>query len=302
LLDEGVITTDRIIVGIDGAPSGIRALSWAAAEAARKGVELVIVHVSSVVKPPAVSSSAVVTVMMESSDYGLELLRDAAAVVVGSYPTVKTSTMLRTGNPADVLIELGTAQTLLVVGNNGERRLMAAVGGSVSHRVASHAGCPVVVIPHNERVLSARRPVVVGVIAPSAGHETLRFGFQEASQRNADLIAVCAYGTFSRSARDPILKQLSEVREHEQQELLDSLGHLQDEFPTVHVQARLVDEPVVGALCLAATDADLLVIGCRPDDSHPFSRLGPVAAELLHSAPCPVAVVGLPHAAVISGR
>jgi nucleotide-binding universal stress UspA family protein len=174
--------------------------------------------------------------------------------------------------------------------------------GSVSHRVAANAGCPVVVIPHGERVLSAHRPVVVGVITPLAGHETLRFGFQEASQRNADLVAVCAYGTFSRSARDPILKQLSEVREHEQQELLDTLAHLQDEFPTVQVQARLVDEPVVDALCLAATDADLLIVGCRYDDAHRTSRLGPVAAELLRSAPCPVAVIGLPHAAVVSGR
>jgi len=277
-------------------------LSWAASEAARKGVELLIVHVSDVVRPPAVSSSAVVTVMMESADYGLELLRDAAAVVAGSHPAVKVSTILRTGKPADVFLELGTAQTLLVVGTNGERRLMAALAGSVSHRVAAHAGCPVVVIPHHERVLSAHHQVVVGVITPLAGHETLRFGFQEASQRNADLVAVCAYGTFSRSARDPILRQLAEVREHEQQELLDALAHLQDEFPTVHVQARLVDEPVVDALCLAATDADLLIVGCRYDDAHRASRLGPVAAELLHSAPCPVAVVGLLHTAVVSGR
>jgi nucleotide-binding universal stress UspA family protein len=289
-----VITTDRIIVGIDGAPSGAQALSWAAGEAARKGVELFIVHVSDVVRPPAVSSSAVVTVMTESTDYGLELLRDAAALVAVSHPAVKVNTILRTGKPADVLLELGTPQTLLVVGTNGERRLMAALVGSVSHRVAAHAGCPVVVIPPGGRVLSAHRRVVVGVIAPFAGHETLRFGFQEASQRNADLVAVCAYGTFSRSARDPILKQLSEVREHEQQELLDTLAHLQDEFPTVAVQARLVDEPIVDALCRAATDADLLIVGCRHDDAHRASRLGPVAAALLHSAPCPVAVVVSP--------
>jgi nucleotide-binding universal stress UspA family protein len=300
LLNWSVITTDRIIVGIDGAPSGAQALSWAAGEAARKDVELVIVHVSDVVRPPAVSASAVVTVMMEGSDYGRELLSDAVAAVTGNHPSVKVSTMLRTGNPADVLIELGTAQTLLVVGTNGEGRLLAALTGSVSHRVAAHAGCPVVVIPHDRQMLSAHRQVVVGVITPLAGHEMLRFGFQEASQRNADLVAVCAYGTFSRTARDPILKQLSEVREHEQQELLDTLSHLQDEFPTVRVQARLVDEPIVSALCLAAQDADLLIVGCRYDDAHRASRLGPVAAKLLHSSPCPVAVVGLAHTATVA--
>jgi nucleotide-binding universal stress UspA family protein len=300
-LNDSVITTDRIIVGIDGAPSGAQALSWAASEAARKGVELLIVHVSDVVKPPAVSSSAVVTVMMESTAYGLELLRDAAAVVAGSHPAVEVSTILRNGKPADVLIELGTAQSLLVVGSNGERRLLAAFVGSVGHRVAAHAGCPVVVIPHRERALSAHRQIVVGVITPLAGHETLRFGFEEASQRGADLVAVCAYGTFSRSARDPILRQLSEVREHEEQELLDTLAHLQDEFPTVPVQAKLVDEPIVGALCLAATNAELLIVGCRHDDAHRASRLGPVAAELLRSSPCPVAIVGMAGSAIASG-
>jgi nucleotide-binding universal stress UspA family protein len=294
-----VITTDRIIVGIDGAPAGARALSWAAGEAARKSVELLIVHVSDVIRPPAVSSSAVVTVMMEGADYGLELLRDAAAVVAGSHPAVKVSTMLRTGKPADVLIELGTAHTLLVVGTNGERRFLAALLGSVSHQVAAHAGCPVVVIPHDRSVTSVGRHIVVGVITPMAGHETLRFGFMEAAERNVDLIAVCAYGTFSRAARDPILTQLSEVREHERQELLDALAHLQDEFPTVQAHARVVDEPIVGALCLAATDADLLVVSCRNDAAHRASRLGRTATELLHSSPCPVAVVGLAYPATV---
>jgi nucleotide-binding universal stress UspA family protein len=302
LLNNRVITTDRIIVGIDGAPAGAQALSWAAAEADRKGVELLIVHVSAAVRPPVMSSSPVVTVMMESNDYGLELLKDAAAVVAVNHPGVIVSTMLRTGNPADVLIELGSAHTLLVVGTNGEGRLLAALVGSVSHRVAAHAGCPVVVIPPGERVLSARRRVVVGVIAPLAGHETLRFGFQEASLRNAELIAVCAYGTFSRSARDAILGQLPDVREHEREELLNTLAHLQDEFPTVQVEARLVDEPIVGALCLAANDADLLIVGCRYAETHRGSRLGSVAADLLHSSPCPVAIVGLPHVATVAGR
>jgi nucleotide-binding universal stress UspA family protein len=302
LLNECVIATDRIVVGIDGAPSGSQALSWAAGEANRKGVELLIVHVSDIVRPAAVSSAPVVTVMMEGADYGRELLRDAAAVVAASHSAVEMTTELRVGNPAEVLLELGMAHTLLVVGTNGESRFLGALVGSVSHRVAAHAACPVVVIPHDHSLLSTRRQIVVGVITPLAGHETLRFGFQEAAERHTGLVAICAYGTFSRTARDPILGPLSEVREHEQQELLDALARLQDEFPTVHVDARLVDEPVVAALCSAGTDADLLIVGCRYDDAHRYSRLGPVAAQLLHSSPCPVAVVGLAHTAIVAAR
>jgi nucleotide-binding universal stress UspA family protein len=240
--------------------------------------------------------------MVESGDYGRELLADAVAVVAESHPAVEVRTVLQVGNAAELLIELGTPETLLVVGTNGESRFIGALVGSVSHRVAAHARCPVVVIPHGGSVLPRSRKVVVGVITPAAGRQTLRFGFQEALERRASLVAVCAYGTFSRSARDPVLKQLAEVRLHEGQELLDTLSHLQDEFPTVEVTAELVDEPVVDALCRAAADAELLIVGCRHDDAHRASRLGPFAAQLLHTSPCPVAVIGLPHAATVPAK
>ncbi len=292
--------TERIVVGIDGAPSGEQALSWAAAEADRKGVELVIAHVRDVISPAPVSSSTVVTVLPESTAYGRELLSDAVAVVAATHPAGAVTTTLLTGNVAEVLISLGTAQTVLVVGTNGDGRFLRALLGSVSHRVAAHAGCPVVVIPHGRSAaVSAVRQVVVGVITPLAGHATLRFGLQEAAERRSRLVAICAYGTFSRSARDPILRPLSEVRERERQELADALIHLQEEFPTVDVEARLVDEPIAAALGRAATDADLLIVGCRHDDAHRASRLGPVAAQLLHSSPCPVAVVGVAYPAAV---
>jgi nucleotide-binding universal stress UspA family protein len=293
-------TTKRIVVGIDGAPSGAQALTWAAGEADRKGVELVIVHARDSVGPVAVSSARVVGVIMESGDYGRGLLDDALAVVASGHPTVGVRTILQVGNAAEVLIELGTPETLLVVGTNGASRFIGALVGSVSHRVAAHARCPVVVIPHSNSVLPTFRKIVVGVITPTARQQTLRFGFQEALERRASLVAVCAYGTFSRSARDPLLKQLAEVRLHEEQELLDTLAHLQDEFPTVDATARLVDEPVADALCREAADAELLIVGCRHDDAHRASRLGPFAAQLLHTSPCPVAVIGLPHLAVVS--
>jgi nucleotide-binding universal stress UspA family protein len=298
-LNEAVMTTKRIVVGIDGAPSGAQALAWAAGEAERKCVELVIVHASDLVRSAAVSAAMVVPVMVEGSDYGRELLADAVAIVAASHPAVEVRTILEVANAAELLIELGTPDTLLVVGTNGESRFIGALVGSVSHRVAAHARCAVVVIPHCNSVMPTHRKVVVGVVTPVTGHETLRFGFQEAVERRASLVAVCAYGTFSRSARDPILKQLTDVRLHEEQELVDMLSHLQDEFPTVEVTARLVDEPVVGALCNAAADAELLVVGCRHDDAHRASRLGPFAAQLLHTSPCPVAVIGLPPATVV---
>jgi nucleotide-binding universal stress UspA family protein len=317
-----VITTKQIVVGIDGSSSGAHALAWAAGEAERKGVELVIAHAIDTITPMAVSSATVVTVMMESGDYGRELLTDAIALLAARHPTVPVSTILRQGKPAELLIELGTSDRMLVVGTHGRGHFLGARIGSVSQRVAAHAHCPVVVIS-NEEVAAARaaaakasagpatttssdpstdRRVVVGVLASSAGHETLRFAFQQAVERRASLLAICAFGSFSRTAHDPILVQLTDVRQREEAELRDTLIALQSEFPTVRTEARVVDEPVDDALCLAASNAELLVVGCSHDDSTWPSRLGPVTSRLLHTSPCPIVVVGSARAAALAAR
>jgi nucleotide-binding universal stress UspA family protein len=293
-----VMSTERIVVGIDGAPSGAQALSWASAEADRKR------RAGDRARQRCRQTIGGVLGAGHDVDYGRRRLRSRTVDRrrrgrAASQPTVEVTTVLRVADPAELLIELGTPATLLVVGTNGEGRFIGALLGSVSHRVAAHARCPVVVIPHDASSIPRSRRIVVGVIAASAGHQTLRFGFEEAAERRASLVAVCAYGTFSRSARDPILDQSGGVRHHEQQELLDALARLQDEFPTVAVEARLVDEPVIGASTRASVGAELLVVGCRDDDAHRSSRLCPLAAQLLHTSPCPVAIVGLPQIASV---
>jgi Universal stress protein family len=50
------------------------------------------------------------------------------------------------------------------------------------------------------------------------------------------------------------------------------------------------------ALHGAAARASLLVLGCRHAEENRFARLGPVSSRLLHSSPCPVAIVGRPVA------
>jgi nucleotide-binding universal stress UspA family protein len=294
------MTTKKIVVGIDGSPCGARALAWAAGEARRKGVDLVIAHATDTVTPAAASSAAVVTVLMEDTDYGRELLDEAVALVASTHPTVHVTTVLRVAHPAELLVGLGTAEVMLVVGTHGTPRHFDALVASLSQRVAAHAQCTVVVVPPERAAMSDSRRVVVGIDGPYSGHQMLRFGFQEAVERHASLLAVCAYGTFGRAGHDPILGPLTEVRRHEAQELNDALAHLQAEFPTVRAEARIVDEPVDGALFRASLDAELLIVGCRHDDGHWHSRLGPVTSRALRSSSCPIAVIGTAPAAALA--
>jgi nucleotide-binding universal stress UspA family protein len=65
-------------------------------------------------------------------------------------------------------------------------------------------------------------------------------------------------------------------------------------YPSLPIDERIVDGTATGALGAQAGDARLLVIGrhaAGPDIDDP---LGPVARELVESAPCPVLVAGRP--------
>jgi nucleotide-binding universal stress UspA family protein len=50
------------------------------------------------------------------------------------------------GHPAEVLMQMAEGAELLVVGSRGYGPIFGALLGSVSHYVAAHATCPVVVI------------------------------------------------------------------------------------------------------------------------------------------------------------
>ena len=54
---------------------------------------------------------------------------------------------LRTGNPAEVLVELGRTADLLVVGARGRGGSIIDRPGRVATQLVNHAPCPVTVVP-----------------------------------------------------------------------------------------------------------------------------------------------------------
>ena len=64
---------------------------------------------------------------------------------------VKVSTHVEEGHAEEVLLRLAREQSvdLIVVGSRGRGHLRGMFLGSVSHALALHAPCPVVVLPHH---------------------------------------------------------------------------------------------------------------------------------------------------------
>lgn len=148
-----------IVVGVDGSASSKRAALWAARQALRCGSSLRIVGAweppyfgpeAYEYRPPEIEADAL------AADRARRTVAEIAEAVSGILPADQVSTEVHPGGPAEVLIEQSKDAELLVVGSRGLGGFRGLLLGSVSHQVASHALCPVVVV--REEPAASTRP------------------------------------------------------------------------------------------------------------------------------------------------
>ena len=136
-----------IVVGVDGSPGSRMALTWAAAEAAEHGAELVVLNVwEHTLMPPAGSVSVSERFVPDESQRTADELVQVIKEELGEDPPVLVQPHVKQGRPAKVLIEESANADLLVVGTRGHGGFAGLVLGSVSQHVAAYAQCPVTVV------------------------------------------------------------------------------------------------------------------------------------------------------------
>jgi nucleotide-binding universal stress UspA family protein len=142
-----VSTWKSVVVGVDGSRGSRAALTWAAAEAAEHGADLVVLRVWERTLLPALGSGSVPPGdVQDSRERAAEDLVQIIKEELGEEPPVVAQPRVKEGNAAEVLIaESGTAD-LLVVGTRGHGGFAGLVLGSVSQHVAAYAQCPVTVV------------------------------------------------------------------------------------------------------------------------------------------------------------
>lgn len=132
---------ERIVVGVDGSPSSIEALLYAArmAEALRQPLEVVTAWSSPPLDPYLVFEWSPEKEARETLD----------SCVDEAFGDRVPHGLLRTvlpGSPARSLIELSAHRSMLVLGSRGRGGFLGLLLGSVSAACAAHAHCPVLIV------------------------------------------------------------------------------------------------------------------------------------------------------------
>lgn len=292
--------SNEIVVGLDGSPSSMLALQWAAERAESTDGVLRAVHVFSgrLEDPHRQAITAVFEAVSPHPNWALEFL---------------------SGYAGEVLVRQSKDAGLLVVGTreHGQRSV-----GSVCHYCISHAACPVVAVPspdHDHSAASAQDelseqtakaaaakaessaktsgvetsrnpPVVAGVDGSAESLAAARYAETVAEMRGCDLLLVHAFPPPPPlAARETVAALTASHTEAEQ--LVATVTAQLPTSPRVHVHTLVEPGDPTAVLKFAARHAEMLVLGC--DDVSWGDRIlrGAVTSQVAPRVACPLVVV-----------
>jgi nucleotide-binding universal stress UspA family protein len=281
-----------IVVGVDGSEIALHAVRAAAREAAYRHRPLRIVHafiwpLMKVPLGPAPGAPAEGGLRNQAERCVAEAVAEAGKVA----PEVAVSGAVVDGAATAVLLGEARDAALVVLGNRGLGGFAGLLLGSVAVQVSAHANCPVLVVRGESR---ADGPVVVGVDGSALSQEAVRFAFEEAAWRGAELVAVHAwlYPTpVGPGDILPLVYDLDAFRDEEERTLAEAVAGWSERYPEVTVRQLLVRGSPARALVEESRTAQLVVVGARGRGALGGLLLGSVSHAVLHHAHAPLAIV-----------
>ena len=280
-----------VVVGVDGSGSADRAVEWAAAEAARRGVALRLVSAFSWTTSdhPVGHDGRVAQYRDQLLEAARRRLSRAARIAEDTSPGTETAPQVEIGAPIEVLGSEARRAQLLVLGDRGLGGVAGLVLGSVAVALAARGACPVVIVRGETR--NTDGPVVVGIDESTVSEAALRFAFAAAAVRGAELVALHAW---SPTAIDKALEPLMDwdsVANKEDAAIAERLSGWGQKYPQVTLRRSVVRDGAARALVDASRGAQLVVVGSRGRGTAAGLLLGSVSHGVLHAAHCPVAIV-----------
>ncbi|MFB4298577.1 universal stress protein [Actinomadura sp. NTSP31] len=281
---------EPIIVGADGSAPSMRAVEWAADEAARHRRDLHIVHA---VEKWAfdVPLSAAPGEIGSLSRTGRQILDAAEHVARDRRPKVHVSTEPAAAGTVRALAERSERAFELVVGHRGLGGFAGLVLGSVGLGAVRHAACPVVVVRGEDD--SGRGGVAVG-IGLGDDSASLEYAFRAAEARGVPLSVVHAW-PFPEALDGPgAAASVERAEERARWRVVEAHAPLRKSHPGVDVDEMIVQDNPAAALMATSRMVDLVVVGTHPREGLAVPHSRAVTHALVHHAHCPVAVVPAP--------
>lgn len=280
-----------VVVGVDGSPASESAITWAARQAALHKQKLTLVHVVPYVTAYTwYEVVAVDELQRKAVERGHKIVRTARdlAEKIGD-GELAIGERVEEGHAVSVLIEMSKNATTVVVGTRGLGALGRAVLGSISSGLLHHAHCPVAVVHEPDGGTPTDvGPVVVGVDGSATSERAVAIAFDEASRREADLVAVHVwsdptYYAFPDEDRLVIQPQADEV-------LAERLAGWQEKYPDVTVKRVVVGGQPAHQVVTHAESAQLIVVGSHGRGGFTGMLLGSVSSAVVQEARVPVIV------------
>jgi nucleotide-binding universal stress UspA family protein len=146
-------TGPRIVAGVDGSPSSLRALRWAVRQAGLTGaaVDAVITWHYPASEGGYGWSPIGTGTAFDGREAAEKVLADAVGGVSSPDSRIPVHGRVVEGNAAQELIDASDGADLLVVGSRGHGGFTEALLGSIGQHCVHHAHCPVVVIRGREQ-------------------------------------------------------------------------------------------------------------------------------------------------------
>jgi nucleotide-binding universal stress UspA family protein len=288
-----------VVVGYDESPEATTALSWAASQAAIRGLQLRVVYAANPPVPLPWTSGTLLPSTSVLQHSAAKVARRGAEQVTHDHPGLEVRSQGAVGSPAAELVMHSETAAFVVVGRRALTGPLTSLG-SVSFALSTHARCPVVVVQGAiPREVGPEHPVVVGVDASRSSLRALEFGAAAADAAGADLVIVSAW---SSPEREPWMGDLwaeparaADLLAAEYESAAScirmAVALANEVRPQLNTVARTPEGRPAEALLAESGRAGLLVVGSRGHGGFAGLTLGSVSRAILRQAELPVAVV-----------
>ncbi|MDD6373888.1 MAG: universal stress protein [Bifidobacteriaceae bacterium] len=281
-----------ILVGVDGSDASFKATWWAANYAKHAGLTLQIVCAYSMPSYAAVSFDATYTAMGDDAVAHAdaeEILSKAKAIA--NQQGVDAETLIVTGDPSSVFVELSRNYNLIVIGNRGKGGLAERLLGTTSSSLPAYAYCPIVVVPYTDddgtvmHLNNTITKVAVGSDESKWGLKALEIGAEFAHAWGANLTVISAVPSMKKDKiEEGVLASYAD-------DLDTRLKPIVEKYPDLHIDKSVVPGSAVDALTKASKENDVVVVGSRGRGGFTGLLLGSISQGLLQHSVSPVYVV-----------